>query len=76
LAVDGDQRDLYAWVDVIDAGTRIRLTINDDEQEAGRSMDICKVELPIEFAEEISDALAFAVRKATDNLEFVESEEA
>jgi hypothetical protein len=69
--VDGDRWDLYAWVEVIDAGTRIRLTINDDEQ-ADRSMEICKVELPIEFAEEISDALAFAVREATDN----ESEEA
>jgi methyl coenzyme M reductase subunit D len=70
--VDGDRWDLYAWVEVLDAGTRIRLTISDDEQEADRSTEICKVELPIEFAEEISDALAFAVRKATDGLEFEE----
>ena len=68
--VDGWRWDLYARVEVIGAGARIRLTINHDER-VDRSTEICKVELPIEFAteickfaEEISAALAFAINES------------
>ena len=57
--VDGARWDLSARVEVISAGTRILLTINHDAPN--RSTELCEVELPIEFAEEIAAALVNAV---------------
>jgi hypothetical protein len=77
---------LYARVEVIvvprsrSAGKRILLTINDDAPQRyfpSITDELCAVELPIEFAEEIASALenaTYAVRESEGAFIEIESE--